>query len=161
MTSQPSTRDFDARLRRVAVDFILPTGPRVDDAVAVAEDLVASGPTGVATVEVAALSRTTPLSEAEPLMLAMLAEHGIELPKPDDEQSEYQILLVAFGYWDLPIHFFEGPFYVQIPTWEDQGPLDRALVTLLDQRDHVTSPAERDSIEEEMRAVVRAHITPS
>jgi hypothetical protein len=161
VTGEPLTRDLDARLRRVAVDFILPTGPRVDDAVAVAEDLVASGSTGVATVQVAALSRTTSLSDAESLMKAMLAEHGIDLPSAEDEQSEYQTLLVAFGYWNLPIHLFEGPFYVQIPTWEDQGPLDRALVTLLDQRDHVTSPVGRDSIEEEMREVVRAHIAPA
>ena len=94
----------------------------------------------------------------KPLVRAMLAEHGIEVPTAADEQSEYQLLLYAFGYWDLPIHIFEGPFYVQIPAWEAQGPLDRALVTLLDQRDHATSAAERDSVEQEMRAVVRAHV---
>jgi hypothetical protein len=49
--------------------------------VALAEVLVASGFSGPATIEVAALS--------------------------------------------LPINFFEGPFYVQIPAWDDQGPLDR------------------------------------
>jgi hypothetical protein len=36
--------------------------------------------------------------------------------------------------------------------------LDRALVTLLDQRDHLTTPAERGAIEQEMRAVVRTHV---
>jgi hypothetical protein len=150
--------DLVARLHRVAVGFILPAGPRVDDAVAVAEELVASGAMGDATVEVAALNRATPLSDAEPLVRAMLAELGIEVSIAEDEQSEYQVLLFAFGYWDLPIHFFEGPFYVRLPTWKDQGPLDRALVTLLDQRDHTTTPAERHSIEQEMRAVVRAHV---
>ena len=39
------------------------------------------------------------------------------------------------------------------PAWENQEPLDRALVTFLDQRDHVTTPAERDSIEQEMAAL--------
>ena len=151
--------DLDARLHRVAVHFILPTGPRVDDAVAVAEDLLASGFKGEATVEVAALRRDTLLSDAEPLVRAMLYEHGIEVPIAEDEESEYRVLLLAFGYWELPIHFFEGPFYVRIPAWDDQGPLDRALVTLLDRRDQVTTPAERDAVEQEMRAVVREHVT--
>jgi hypothetical protein len=150
--------DLDARLHGVAVGFILPTGPRVDDAVTVAEDLVASGSVGASTVAVAALNRFAPLSDAEPLMRAMLAEQGIEVPLVVDEESEHRALLLAFGYWNLPIHFFEGPFYVRIPASDDQGPLDRALVTLLDQRDHMASPAERDAIEQEMRAVVRAYI---
>ena len=100
--------DLDARLHREAVDFILPAGSRVDVAVAVAEDFVATGCTGVATVEVAALSRAASLSDAEPRLRAMLAEHGIAVPDATDEQSEYRVLLYAFGYWDLPIHFFEG-----------------------------------------------------
>lgn len=150
--------DLAARLNRVAVAFILPTGLRVDDAVAVAEDLVASGFAGDATVEVAALSRNSPGSGAEPLVQAMLTEHGIDVPITQDEESEYRVLLRAFGYWDLPIHFFEGPFYVRIPAWNDQGPLDRALVTMLDERDHLTTPGERDAVEQKMRAVVRDHI---
>ncbi len=149
--------DLDARLHRVAVDFILPTGLRVDDAVAVAEDLVASGFIGDATVEVAALSHGSLSSDAEPLVRAMLSEHGIDVPVTQDEDSEYRVLLVAFGYWDLPIHFFEGLFYVRIPAWDDQSHLDRALVTMLDQRDHLTMPAERNSVEMEMRAVVREY----
>lgn len=89
-------------------------------------------------------------------MRAVLAEQGIGVPKADDEESEYQALLLAFGYWNLPVHFFEGPFYARIPAWTDQGPLDRALVTLLDQRDQLTTQPERDAIEQEMRAAVRA-----
>lgn len=150
--------DLNARLRRVAVDFILPSGLRVDDAVMVAEDLVASGVHSGATVEVATLSRDSLSSDAEPLVRAMLSEHGIDVPVAQDEDSEYRLLLRAFGYWDLPIHFFEGPFYVRIPAWDDQGPLDRALVTLLDKRDHLTTPAARDVVEQEMRAAVRDHV---
>jgi hypothetical protein len=156
--SENPIAELDARLHRVAVAFVLPTGLRVDDAVAVAEDLVASGFMGEATVEVAALSRDSLVSDAEPLVWAMLSEHGIDVPVTEDEDSEYRVLLLAFGYWDLPIHFFEGPFYVRIPAWDDQGPLDRALVTLLDQRDHLTTPAECCEIEQEMRAVVRTHV---
>ena len=150
--------DLDARLRGVAVGFILPTGPRVDDAVAVAEDLAASGFVGEATVQVAALRRATPLSDAEKLVRAMLAEHHIDVPIADGEESEYLALLPAFGYWNLPIHFFEGPFYGRVPAWEDQDALDRALVTLLDRRDHLATPAERGAIEDEMRAAVRANV---
>lgn len=149
---------LDARLRRVAVDFILPTGLRVDDAVRVAEDLVASGVHGEATVEVAALSRESLGGDAEPLVRAMLSEHGIDVPVNSGRRLEYQVLLRAFGYWDLPVRFFEGPFYVQVPAWDEQGPLDRALVVLLDKRDHLTTPAERDEVEQEMRSVVRHHV---
>jgi len=54
------TSDFGARLHRVAIDFMLAKvgGPRIDQAVAVAEDLVASGFSGDATIEVAALLET-------------------------------------------------------------------------------------------------------
>lgn len=123
-----------------------------------AEDLLASGSEGVATLEVAVLSRTSLRSDAEPLVRAMLAEHGIDVPVTGDERSDYRVLLHAFAYWDLPIHHFEGPFYVRIPDWRNQGPLDRALVTMLDQRDHVTSPMERDALVREMRAVARKHL---
>ncbi|WP_028642241.1 hypothetical protein [Nocardioides sp. URHA0020] len=88
----------------------------------------------------------------------MLSEHRIDVPVAQDEDSEYRVLLRAFGYWNLAIHFFEGPFYARIPAWDDQGPLDRALVTMLDQRDHLTTPDERDAVEREMRTVVRNHV---
>lgn len=119
---------------------------------------MASGSATEAIVEVAALNRATPLSDAEPLVRAMLIEQGIDIPLADDEESDYQVLLLAFGHWNLSIHFFEGPFYVRIPAWEDQSPLDRTLVTLMDQRDQLTTPTERDAVEQEMRAVVRAHV---
>lgn len=76
-----ATSDFGARLHVVAIDFVVPTGgPRIDQAVALAEDLVASGFIGDATVEVAALRRDASRSDAEPLVRNMLAEHGIDLP---------------------------------------------------------------------------------
>ena len=82
---------------------------------------MSSGFTGEATVEVAALSRDSLGSDAEPLVRAMLSEQGIDVPVIEDEDSEYRVLLLGFGYWDLPIHYFEGPFYVRIPAWDDQG----------------------------------------
>jgi hypothetical protein len=87
----------------------------------------------------------------------MRAEHGTSLPVYTNE-DEHGLLLTAFGYWNLPLHSFEGPFYVRIPAWDDQGPLDRTLVTLLDRRDHETNPDARQAVEDEMRAAVRAHV---
>jgi hypothetical protein len=151
-------RELLARLHRVAVDFVVPEGIRVDDAVVLAEDLVAAGFTASATVEVASLERGALRSDAERPIREMLAEYGIRVPVPTDGDDEYRLLLTAFGYWDLPLHFFEGPFYIRIPAWEDQGPLDRTLVTLLDRRDHETNPDARLSVEDDMRAAVRAHV---
>ena len=153
-----ATTAFEERLHRVAVDFILPTGLDVDMTVRLAEDMVASGVGGAATVAVATMARDSWVSDAEQPVREMLAEHGIEVPQPDGEQDGYQVLLRAFGYWGLPLHNFEGPFYVQIPAWDDQGPLDRALVTMLDRRDHETTPQARAAVEQEMRDTVRRHV---
>jgi hypothetical protein len=149
---------LSARLHLVAVGFVLPAGPRVLDAVVLAEDLLASGFTGPATVGVASLERGAIQSEAEQPIREMLAENGIRVPVVTSEDDEYRLLLTAFGHWNLPLHFFEGPFYVRIPAWDDQGPLDRTLVTLLDRRDHETSPDSRLTVEDEMRTAVRAHV---
>ncbi|GAA4735883.1 hypothetical protein GCM10023350_19690 [Nocardioides endophyticus] len=159
MTDSAATA-FKDRLHRVAVAFILPTGLRVDMAVTLAEDLVASGVGEAATIAVAALARDSLVSDAERPVREMLAEHGIDVPQTHDEQVEYQVLLRAFGYWDLPIHNFEGPFYGQIAAWDDQGSLDRALVTMLDRRDHETTPQARAAVERAMRDTVRRHVAP-
>lgn len=151
---------FVDRLQRVAVDFILPTGLDVNMAVVLAEDMVASGLGGEATLAVATLARDSLVSDADQPVREMLAEHGIDVPQPHDEQEEYEVLLRAFGYWNLPLCNFEGPFYVQIAAWDDQGPLDRALVTLLDRRDHETTPQARAALEQEMRCTVRLHVAP-
>jgi hypothetical protein len=152
--------DLDARLHRVAVGFILPVGPDVEAAVALAEELVASGDSGPVTLALAAMGRKCWLSETEDLILGMLEEHGIDVPRDVDERGEYRTLLRAVGYWGLPVAHLEGPFYVRVPGWDDQGPLDRALVTLFDSRDHETTPVERSAIEEEIRAEVRRYIQP-
>ena len=68
---------FDVRLRRTAVDFILPTGLDVGRAVALAEDMLASGVENAATVEVAMLAGDSLVSDAEGLVRDMLAELGI------------------------------------------------------------------------------------
>jgi hypothetical protein len=150
--------DFAARLQLVAVGFVLPAGLGVEAAVVLAEDLLASGFTGPATIRVASLQRGAIRSEAEQPIREMLAEHGIGVHVPEDEDDKYRLLLTAFGNWRLPLHSFEGPFYARIPAWDDQGPLDRSLVMLLDRRDNNTRHDGQRSIEDEVRAVVRAHV---
>jgi hypothetical protein len=150
--------DEAARLHLVAVGFLLPDGPVIEDAVVLAEDLLASGVTGPATIAAACLKRGAIRSEAEQPIREMLAEHGINVPAPTNEDATYRALLTAFGYKNLPLRSFGGPFYVRIPAWDDQGPLDRTLVTLLDRLDHETSPDARRAVEGEMRAAVRAHV---
>lgn len=152
--------EFGPRLHRVAVDFAISThGPRVNDAVVLAEDLVAFGFVGDATVEVAALHRDAIRSDAEPLVRNMLAECGIDLPLPDDEEAEHRLLLKAFGYWDLPIADFYSPFLHQLPPWSDQDALERTLVQLFDDLDHATDPSQMNEIIERQRAAVRDALT--
>lgn len=150
--------DLIARLHRVAIDFVIPAGLHVDDAVRVAEDLVASGFEGGATLDVAILDRNSVGSDAERLVRAMLSEHGIEVQVTGEEDARYGVLLRGFGSWDLSIRYLEESFYARIPEWDDQDPLDRALVTMLDERDQLTTPAERDAVVRRMRAVVREHV---
>ena len=110
---------------------------------------------GGATVEVAALRRDAARSDAEPLILAMLAEHGIDLPTPEDAEAEYQLLLRAFGFWGLPMGDFYSPFLHRLPAWDEQDDLEHALIVLFDDLDHVTEPAQKREVEERMRATVR------
>lgn len=155
---EPVESTPDADLRRIAVDFVLPNGLLVDRAVRVAESLVVSGDAGRATLTVAALPRDALASDAEPLVRDMLSEHGIEVPVVDGKEGQYWILLRAFGYSDLPLHLFEGEFYSRCPAWEDQDPLDRALVVMLDRLERLTAPHEREAIIREMRQEVRQHV---
>lgn len=158
VTDDPASVFVD-RLQRVAVDFVLPAGLDVSGAVTLAEDMVAAGVGGSAALAVATFVRDSVLSDADQLVREMLAEHGIEVPRPRDDHEEYQILLRAFGNWNLPLRHFEGPFYGRVPAWDDQGPLDRALVAMLERRDNETNPQARAAIEQEMRDTVRRHIT--
>jgi hypothetical protein len=153
-TSTPA--GFLPRLHRVAVDFVIPGyGPRVYEAVVLAEDLVASGFTGEATLEVAVLHREALRSDAEPLVRDMLAECGVDVPVPEDEKGQYRLLLRAFGFWDLPVGDFYSPFLHQLPAWDEQDALQRTLIQLFDDLDHTTDPAHQQEIVQRMRAAVR------
>jgi hypothetical protein len=134
------------------------THPGLDEAIALAEEFVASGLGGPATLDVTSLPRGSVRSDAEPRVRAMLAEFGIDVPPAEDEAARYRLLLWMFGHMGLPIELFEGPFYARLTAWDEQNELERQLVQLLHSRDQVSSPADREAIENEMRAAVRAAI---
>ncbi len=144
------------RLQAVAVEVAMPTRPGLDDAIALAEDLVACGLGGSATLEVASLPRGAVRSDAEPHVRGMLKEFGLDVPSTEDEAARYRLLLWAFAYWNLPLASFEGRFYERLVTWDNQDELDRTLVRLLHERDLVSSSVERLAIEREMRTAVKA-----
>ena len=147
------------RLHLASVAFLLPEWPGAEEAVVLAEDLLTAGFTGPATLEVACLHRATIRSEAELPIRQMMSEHGLRLPAPGDEDGEHRLLLIAFGYRNLSFHRFEGPFYARIRTRQVPGPLERALMSLLDLMDDESSPDARSALEVGMRAVVRrAHL---
>jgi len=85
----------------------------------------------------------------------MLGEFGLPIPDVRDDGSLYELLRHGVGFWNLPIETFEGPFYVSIPEWDNQGTADRALVQLLDMRDRITDTADRPFIDERIRAAAR------
>jgi len=144
------------RLRAVAVAVAVQTGPGLDDAITLAEELISSGLGGSGTVEVASLPSGSVRSDAEPRVRAMLTEFGIDVPATEDEVARYRLLLWAFGHWDLPFDLFEGPSYARLTAWDNQDELNRTLVLLLHERDQVTTSTDRLAIEREMRAAGRA-----
>lgn len=149
--------DLDARLRRAAADFVIAAGgPPIEQVVLLAEKLVAAGFGGDATVEVAALRRDAARRDAEPLVREMLAEHGFDLPAPEDDDAKFQLLLKAFGYWNLPVGDFSSAFWRRLPSWDEQDDLDRALTVLFDDLDRATNPADKAEVVDRMRAVVRS-----
>lgn len=89
------------RLHVVAMAVAMPTGPGLDDAIRLAEELVASGHDGDATLEVAGMHLGASRSDVEPAVRAMLIEHGIVVPGADDQSGRYRLLLTGFGFQNL------------------------------------------------------------
>lgn len=144
-----------ARLHVLAIDFLLKHRPVVPGAVDLACDLIVAGRDGPATVEVAALFRDARIDDAEHLLRSMLLEQGVEVPLLDTAEQRFAAMRTAFGFWDLPIAEFEGPFYERLPAWDDQEQLDRRLVVMLDRRDNEVDPERRRDIEDQMRVAIR------
>lgn len=144
-----------ARLTSVAADFGFGLGPRVSEAVTLAEDLVAAGYSGVATIEVAALRRDATLSDAEPRLRQMLAELGAEPPPREDGDAWREWLARAFAFGRLPLIDFCGRFLELAPRVEQQTHLDQMVLRQLADFDAEASPAEKARLVERMRVEVR------
>ena len=149
-----------ARLISVAADFGFGVGPRVSEAVALAEDLVAAGFSGAGTLEVAALRRDATFADAEPFLRQMLAEFGSEPPPRGDDGAWRRWLVWAFAFGRLPVVDFHGRFLALIPRVEEQTPLDRMVLRQLADVDAETSPTEKSRLVERMRAEARQQLTP-
>lgn len=154
--TEACARDFAHRLLRVAADFAMPTrsGPDLAKAVVLAEEMVVAGCDDPTTIDVAALPRSVIRSDVEPLIREMLAKHGITLPSTGDEQAEYELLLHAFGFSDLPVADFCSHFWHQLPALEEQDDLQRTLTRLLDDLDHA-DPASKGQVIQHMREAVQ------
>lgn len=130
------------------------SSPDLAQAVVLAEVMVASGCDDPATIEVAALPRSVIRSDGEPLVREMLLQHGIALPPAGDEEGEYEFLLHAFGFSDLPVSDLASHFWHRLPGVDDQSDLQRTLACLLADVDHA-SLADRERAIERMREAVR------
>ncbi|WP_461021663.1 hypothetical protein [Thalassiella azotivora] len=153
MTTHPGA-ELVRRLRAVAVEVAMPTRPGLEEAVVLAEELVALGLGGWATVDMASLPRGATRADAGDTVRAMLAEWGMEVPPAEDDDARYRLLLRAFGLWDLPVARFERAFYARLVAWDQQSELDRALALLLHELDQLSTPGERLAVERRMRELV-------
>jgi hypothetical protein len=85
----------------------------------------------------------------------MLESLEAEVPQLPDASGAWPIVLRAFGFCDLPLADFFGPFLSRLPAWDEQDGLERALNLLLDELDHAAQLQARDVVIARMRAVVR------
>lgn len=132
----------------------------VEAAIAVAEALVVAGYDAPITVDVASLPRRSIRSDVEPVLRQMLVEYGLVVPPVGTREERYEAILMAFGSWNLRLSVFEGAFYERLPPWDEQQPLDRELVVLLDRIDWETDAAEVRRVEDLLRAAVKAAHPP-
>lgn len=141
---------------QLAAEIALPeVGDVVATAIDIAVRLLTQDVDAPEIVRVAALDPRATRSDAEAPIRKMLTELGVGIPDGSNEASRYELLRYGVGFWSLPIATFEGLFYVRIPPWDQQGTLDRAIVQLLDQRDHITDPSARQPIDDRIRAAAR------
>ncbi|MFD3406446.1 hypothetical protein ACFWUU_37515 [Kribbella sp. NPDC058693] len=147
---------FQGRLGRLAAAVVV--GRRataIEQAIELACDLISYGLAPQTVVDVAALSPNETWREAGPIVLTMIETLGIHVPDPTDNAAEWELLLRAFGFWDLPVADFYGPFLHQLPAWDKQSAMERSITRLLDELDRETTPAGKAAVVERIRATVR------
>lgn len=150
-----SAADLDARLDYIATRLLWESAGWVNEAIDTACSLVVAGRETPATLDVCALSAGATLADAGPLLRAMLAEQGVPVPpeRPtDDERFAY--LLQAFALGVVGVPDFYGEFYVRLPAWDEQSPMQRQVVVLLDDWEQEQDEQRRTTLVAEMRGAV-------
>jgi len=147
---------FQSRLGRLAAEVAIGCrATATEQAIALAYDLISAGLAPEAVVDVAALRPNETWREAGPVVLAMLATLRIPIPDASDEAAEWELLLRAFGFWELPVADFYGSFLHRLPAWDEQSPMERLITRLLDELDRETTPERKAAVVERMRVAVR------
>jgi hypothetical protein len=143
------------RLGRLAARIAL--GHRSDsvtEAIELACDLVSADVAIPQVVAVACLTSGETWRDAGGPIFEMLESLGAEVAV-EDESAAWPVVLRAFGFCDLPLVDFYGPFLAMLPPWDEQDELEHSMILLLDDLDHAVDVQARDVVVAQMRAAVR------
>lgn len=153
-TSDP----LNVRLAGVAAALDLPgLGPRVEEAVALALDLLLAERDTPATVAVASLGAGATLRDAGDDIREMLSEQGVAPPpQPPGTDTAYTTALWAVAVGGLPVGEFSVEFYRYLPAWDEQSDVQRSLVALLQKWDWESNVIARRPIEDAIRETAGA-----
>jgi hypothetical protein len=128
--------DLRAQLHRLAVQFVLPCLPDVDQAIRLACELIVHDLQTPATISVAALSYGTTLRDSESLIRDMLSEQGVWLPEDEATEPErFNFVLRAFASGGIGVADMITALFHALPSWEDQTEVQRALLRLITELD--------------------------
>lgn len=146
------------RLVRVAAALDLPgLGPRVEEAVSLAVDLLVADRATPTTVAVASLGADATLRDAGEDIRDMLREQGAAPPAPPQgTEPAYTTALWAVGFGGLSVGEFSAVFYKHLPAWDHQDEVQRKIVILLSEWDMESDLEEPRPITEEIRRIARA-----
>jgi hypothetical protein len=146
------------RLVGVAAALDLPgLGPRVEEAVSLAVDLLVADRATPATVAVASLGAGATLRDAGDDIREMLREQGAAPPAPPQgTEAAYSTALWAVTFGGLSVGEFSGVFYNYLPAWDDQDEVQRRIVVLLSDWDMESDPDARTPIADEIRRIASA-----
>lgn len=85
----------------------------------------------------------------------MLDDLGFSVAANADDDAAWPVILCAFGFWDLPLADFYGPFLTRLPAWDEQDDLERSLNLLVDELEHAADPRAKELVVARMRETVR------
>jgi hypothetical protein len=148
--------DLRAEMWALSAEIASQAGLWVDQAIALAVQMVIDGDDRPEVIEVAALSHGTRQADAIGPVTSLLSTNGVQTVPPTASESErFGVLRQAFARGGVPIEQFEGSWYVQLPAYDAQTEEQRRVTQLLAERDHESEPSKRAAIVGEIRAVLR------